>query len=285
MSRSRNLSILLVVAVVATLVSCAAPAPTAAPTQAAAPAQPTSAPPPTPAPPPAAAAPEEPVLVAFGHVGPVSDGGWTMTHDKGRMAVEKAFDGKVKTAMVESLPYSDEASRAIEQFIADGAKMVIMTSEWADFVTKVADKHPEVKFLECGGFRKSPNENYYYVAHWDPTYLIGMTAGLLTKSNKIGFIGSFPVPSVYQAANSLLMGARSVNPDATVQVVLIDSWFDPAKASQAANALMDGGADFVMDIMDETAALQAEEKRGVWGATWNTDQRRAAPTRYVSSVA
>jgi len=286
MIRYRSLSILLLVVLVATLVSCAAPAPTAAPTQApeSAKAEPTAPPPPTTAPEPTKAPAEEPVLVAFGHVGPVSDGGWTMTHDKGRIAVENALDGKVKTTMAESLPYSEEASRAIEQFITDGAKMVIMTSEWADFVTKVADKHPEVKFLEAGGFRKSPNENYYYVAHWDPTYLIGMAAGLLTKSNKLGYIGSFPVPSVYQSANSFLMGARSVNPNATVQVVLIDSWFDPAKASQAANALIDGGADFVMDIMDETAALQAEEKRGVWGATWNTDQRRAAPTRYVSSV-
>jgi basic membrane protein A and related proteins len=288
MNRYRFLSTLLLLALLAALVACAAPAPTAAPTQAPAPAQaePTAAPPPTTAPEPTTApAAAEPVLIAFGHVGPVSDGGWTMTHDKGRVAAETALGGKIKTTMVESMPYSEETSRAIEQFIADGAKMVIMTSEWADFVTKVAEKHPEVKFLECDGHVKSDNESYYYVAHWDPTYLIGMAAGLMTKSNKLGYIGSFPVQSVYSSVNSFLMGARSVNPNATVQVVLIDSWFDPAKASQAANALIDGGADFVMDIMDETAALQVEEKRGVWGATWNTDQRRAAPTKYVSSVA
>jgi basic membrane protein A len=286
MTRYRSLAILLLLALLAALISCAAPAPTAAPTQAVAPtsAPPTAAPPPTTAPEPTAAPAAGETLIGFGYVGPVSDGGWTMTHDNGRKAVEAAFPGQVKTEYVESMPYSDEASRALEQFIADGAKMVIINSEYADFVSNVADKHPDVAFLECDGHRVSDNEIWYYVKHWDPTYLIGMAAGLMTKTNKLGYIGSFPVQSVYSSANSFLMGARSVNPDATVQVVLIDSWFDPAKAAQAANALIDGGADFVMDIMDETAALQVEEKRGVWGATWNTDQRAAAPTKYVSSV-
>jgi basic membrane lipoprotein Med (substrate-binding protein (PBP1-ABC) superfamily) len=114
--------------------------------------------------------------------------------------------------------------------------------------------------------------------------LIGMAAGLMTETNKLGYIGSYPVQSVYASVNSFHLGARSVNPDVETKVVLINSWFDPAKANQAANALIDDGVDFVMDIMDETAALQVEEKRGVWAATWNTDQRAAAPTKYVSSV-
>ncbi|HJW91442.1 MAG TPA: BMP family ABC transporter substrate-binding protein [Anaerolineales bacterium] len=227
---------------------------------------------------------EETILIGFAYVGPVSDMGWTWSHDNARKAVEAAFPGKVRTAYIENMPYSDEASRALEQFIADGAKMIFINSEYADFVTKVADKHPDVVFLECDGHRISNNESWYYVAHWNPTYLIGMAAGLMTKTNKLGYIGSYPVQSVYSSVNSFHLGARSVNPDVETKVVLINSWFDPAKANQAANALIDDGADFVMDIMDETAALQVEEKRGVWGATWNTDQRAAAPTKYVSSV-
>ena len=278
MARSRSLSIAISLILLALLVSCA---PVAAPTATPAPAvaEPTKAPEPTQAP-----AVEDSTFIAFAYVGPVSDGGWTMTHDDARKAVEAAFPGKVRTAFIENMPYSDEASRALEQFISDGAKMVIINSEYADFVSKVADKHPDVAFMECDGHRVSANEAWYYVNHWDPTYLIGMAAGMLTKSNKLGYIGSYPVQSVYASANSFLLGARSVNPDVTLQVVTIDSWFDPAKAAQAANALIDGGADFVMDIMDETAALQVEEKRGVWAATWNTDQRAAAPTKYVSSV-
>jgi len=226
----------------------------------------------------------EPVLIAFAYVGPASDMGWTWTHDEARKAIEQAFPGQVKTAFIENMPYSDEASRALEQFIADGAKMIFINSEYADFVTKVADKHPDVVFLECDGHRISENHIWYYVEHWNPTYLIGMAAGLMTKTNKLGYIGSYPVQSVYASANAFQLGAQSVNPDVQTKVVLINSWFDPAMANQAANALIDDGADFIMDIMDETAALQVEEQRGVWGATWNTDQRAAAPTKYVSSV-
>ncbi len=270
-SRLYKLSILLIL--VSILAACAAPA---APTQAP---EPTKPPEPTKAP-----ETSQPTLIAFAYVGPTSDMGWTWTHDEARKAMEAAFPGKVKTAYIENMPYSDEASRALEQFIADGAKMIFINSEYADFVTKVADKHPDVLFLECDGHRISKNHIWYYVAHWNPTYLIGMAAGLMTKSNKLGYIGSFPVQSVYASVNSFHLGARSVNPKVETKVVLINSWFDPAKANQAANALIDDGADFIMDIMDETAALQVEEKRGVWAATWNTDQRASAPTKYVSSV-
>lgn len=273
MISSRIYKFVVLLILLALAVGCAQPAAT---TQAP---EPTKAPEATQAP-----AASEPALIAFAYVGPVSDMGWTYTHDEARKAMEAAFPGKVKTAFIENMPYSEEASRALEQFVADGAKMIFINSEYADFVTAVADKHPDVYFLECDGHRVSKNEVWYYVAHWNPTYLIGMAAGLMTKTNKLGYIGSYPVQSVYASANSFELGARSVNPNAETKVVLINSWFDPAKANQAANALIDDGADFIMDIMDETAALQVEEKRGVWGATWNTDQRAAAPTKYVSSV-
>ena len=227
--------------------------------------------------------PEE-TLIAFAYVGPISDEGWTWTHDQGRLAVEKAFPGKVKTAFIENMPFSDEASRVLEQFVADGAKMIVINSEYADFVTKVADRHPDVIFLEANGHRLGENHKWFYVHHWSPTYLIGMAAGLMTETNKLGYIGSFPVPAVYASANSFQMGAKSVNPDVTTQVVLIDSWFDPSAAKQAATALIDGGADFLMDIMDEPAVLQTANERGVWSATWNTDMRRFGPEKYVSSV-
>ena len=227
---------------------------------------------------------DDKAFIAFAYVGPVSDEGWTWTHDQGRQAVEKAFPGKVKTAYIENMPYSDQASRILEQFVADGAKMVIINSGYADFVIKVADKYPDVVFLECNGNRLSKNHKWYYVEHWSPAYLIGMAAGMMTKTNKLGFVGSYPVPSVYTDANALQLGAKSVNPKVTTQVVLIDSWFNPSAAKQAAVALINGGVDFVFDIMDEPAVLQYANEKGVWSATWNTDMRRFGPEKYVSSV-
>jgi basic membrane lipoprotein Med (substrate-binding protein (PBP1-ABC) superfamily) len=231
----------------------------------------------------AAPASGEKVKIAFGHVGPVSDEGWTWSHDQGMKAVQKAFPN-VETALVENIPFSEEASRTFEQFVADGAKMVIITSEYADFANKVADAHPEVMFLECDGHRATDNQIWYYVQHWYPAYLIGMAAGLLTKTNQLGYVASFPVQSVYANVNSFHLGARSVNPNISTNVVLINSWFDPAAAKQAGVALVDGKADFLFGIMDEAAYLQVAEERGVWAAMWNTDMRRFGPKAYVSSL-
>jgi basic membrane lipoprotein Med (substrate-binding protein (PBP1-ABC) superfamily) len=93
-----------------------------------------------------------------------------------------------------------------------------------------------------------------------------------------------PVPSVYSGVNAFLMGARSVNPNATMQVILINSWFDPQAAAQAGTALIDNGCDFLFGIMDEAAYLQVAEKRGVPAVMWNTDVRRYGPKSYVSSI-
>ena len=227
---------------------------------------------------------EEKALIGFGYVGPVADEGWTWSHDQGRLYLDEQLGDKVKTVKVENMPYSDETTRLLEQFVADGAKMIVINSQYADFVSKVSDRHPEVAFLECNGGKTTDNKIAYYIKHWDPTYLIGMMAGLLSKTGKLGYVASFPIDSVYTSVNSFTMGARSINPNATCKVVAINSWFDPSKAKQAAEALVSDGCDFLFGIMDEAAYLQVAEKAGIWAAMWNTDIRRFGPNAYVSSV-
>ena len=100
----------------------------------------------------------------------------------------------------------------------------------------VAKRSPKVAFFECDGRNPLDNLGTYYVAHWYPTYVTGVAAGLMSKSGKLGYVGSFPVPSVFSGTNSFLMGARSVNPNATIQVININSWFDPQAATQAGSA-------------------------------------------------
>jgi basic membrane lipoprotein Med (substrate-binding protein (PBP1-ABC) superfamily) len=223
------------------------------------------------------------MVVAFGHVGPISDGGWTTSHHVGKLAVEKAFPG-VKTLEVESVPFSAEAGRIFTQFVRQGAKMVFVTSGYSDLLGDVAKKFPDVAFLECNGDVKTPNHISYYIAHWSPAYLIGMAAGLITKSNQLGYVASFPTTGVKSDVNAFQLGARSVNPQARTQVVAINSWFDPQGAAQAGSALIDKGCDVLFGIMDEAAYLQVAEKRGKWAAMWNTDMRQYGPNAYVSSL-
>jgi basic membrane protein A and related proteins len=226
---------------------------------------------------------EEKAIIAFGHAGPVADEGWTWSHDQGMKAVQAAFP-KLKTVFVESIPYSADATRTFRQFVSQGANMVFATSGYGDFLYDVAKRSPEVAFYECDGRNPLDNLSTYYVAHWYPTYVTGVAAGLMSKSGKLGYVASFPVPSVSSSINAFLTGARSVNPNATLQVIAINSWFDPQAATQAATALIDNGCDLLFGVMDEPGYLQVAEKRGAKAVMWHTDTRRFGPKAYVSSI-
>lgn len=226
---------------------------------------------------------EEDAVIAWGYVGPTSDEGWTYAHDLGRQAVAAAFP-KAKTLYVENVPYSADASRIFRQFAAEGANMIIANSNYGDFIYDVAKRTPEVAFYECDGRSPLDNLGTYYVAHWYPSYIAGVAAGLMSASGKLGYVASFPVPSVYSGTNAFLMGARSVKPEATLQAIVINSWFDPQAAAQAGTALIDNGADVLFGIMDEAAYLQVAEQRGAKAVMWNTDIRRYGPKAYISSI-
>ena len=227
---------------------------------------------------------EEDAIVGFGHVGPVTDEGWTWAHHQGVLAVKEAFPKLKKILEVENVPYSADATRTYRQFVSEGANIIFDTSSTGDFLHQVVKRSPEVAFMECDGRTEMSNLGWYYLAHWYPTYVIGVAAGMLSKTGKLGYVASFPVPSVFTSTNAFLMGARSVNPKATLQAIAINSWFDPQAAAQAGTALIDNGCDFLFGIMDEAAYLQVAEKRGVWAAMWNTDIRRYGPNSYVSSI-
>jgi basic membrane lipoprotein Med (substrate-binding protein (PBP1-ABC) superfamily) len=226
---------------------------------------------------------EEDAVIAFGYVGPVSDEGWTWAHDQGRQAVQEAFP-KARLIVVENIPYSADASRTFRQFIAEGANMIITNSNYGDFMYDVASNAPEVAFLHCDDRRVLDNIGVFYPSHWYSSYVAGVAGGAMSKSGKLGYIASFPVPTSFTGSNAFLMGARSVIPDATMQVIVINSWFDPQASTQAARALIDNGADVLFGIMDEPGYLQVAEQRGAKAVMLNTDSRQHGPNTYVSSV-
>jgi len=223
-------------------------------------------------------------VIGFGHVGPISDEGWTSTHHAGLEAVKKAYPA-AKYIEVQNIPYSADAPRTFRQYVAQKCDIVFLSSQYGDLLHNVTDKAPSnIAWMECNGQGVAPNRDWYYVKHWFPSYITGVAAGLMSKSGKIGYVGSLPVPTVYCGVNAFLMGAQSVNPNATMQVILINSWFDPQAAAQAGTALIDNGCDFLFGVMDEAAYLAVAEKRGVPAVMWNTDVRRYGPKSYVSSI-
>ncbi len=226
---------------------------------------------------------EDKAVIAMGYVGPTSDEGWSFSHRQGLLAVKAAYP-KARYLEVETIPYSADATRTFRQFVAQGANIVFLNSEYGDLLHAVSDKAKGVAWMECDGHSLGPNRGWFYVKHWQPSYVTGVAAGLMSKTGKLGYVGSMPVPTVFSGVNAFLMGARSVRPDATMQVILINSWFDPQAAAQAGTALIDNGCDLLFGVMDEAAYLQVAEKRGVPAVMWNTDVRRYGPKSYVSSI-
>ncbi len=222
------------------------------------------------------------VKVGFAYIGPVTDNGWTFTHDQGRLAVDAALGDKVTTTFVENVLFTAETTQTFERLASEN-QLVIANTEYTDFLSDVAARHLDVAFLEADGHKYTENLYAYYVEHARPNYLLGVAGASLSETGKLGYVGAFPTATAWNDGNPMLLGARTINPDATVQAIMISSFFDPQSATQATNELIQGGVDFVFSVMDEPSFLQVCEKRGVWGASWNLDIREFGPTAYVNT--
>ena len=241
------------------------------------------------APPVAAPAPApkpDPLKVAFIYVGPVGDAGWSYAHDLGRKAVEAKFGDKVKTTFVEKVPEGPDAERVIRDLVAQGNKVVFATSfGYGDAMEKVAKDHPDVLFEHATGYKTAPNLRVYEGRFYEDAYLAGVLAGKMTKTNVLGFVATFPIPEVLRNINAYTLGAQSVNPKVKTKVVWIGSWFDPPKETEAAQSLMNQGADVLLQNTDSTAVLQAAEKNGKYAFGWDSDMSAFAPKAHLASCA
>jgi simple sugar transport system substrate-binding protein len=245
-----------------------------------------------PAPAPAqAAAPAEPAKPAplkagFVYVGPVGDAGWTFAHDLGRLAaIEKVGADKVVTTFVEKVPEGPDAERVIRDLVAQGNKLVFATSfGFMDAMVKVAKDHPDVYFEHATGYKTTDNLRVYEARFYEGAFLAGVLAGSMTKTNVLGFVGSFPIPEVLRNINAYTLGAQSVNPKVKTKVVWVNAWFDPPKETEAAQSLMNGGADVLLQNTDSTAVLQAAERAGKYAFGWDSDMSAFAPKAHLGSV-
>lgn len=250
-----------------------APAPAPAPTAAA----PAAAPAPAPT--------AEPLKIAFAYVGPVGDGGWTFAHDNGRKALEKEFGNKIVTSFVEKVPESADAERVIRDMVGQGNKLIFGTTfGYMEPMLKVAADHKDVKFEHATGYKTAENLRTYDSRTYEGAYMAGVIAGAMTKTNTLGVVGSIPIPEVVRNINSFTLGAQSVNPKVKTKVVWVGDWFNPPKETEAATALINGGADVLMQNTDSSAVLQTAEKMGKRAFGWDSDMTAYGPKAHLGSA-
>jgi simple sugar transport system substrate-binding protein len=221
--------------------------------------------------------------VGFVYVGPVGDHGWTYRHDQGRQAVERELG--VKTTYVESVGEGADAERVIRKLASGGSDIIFTTSfGYMNPTLKVAKQFPNVKFEHATGYKRADNVSTYSGRFYEGRTIIGTIAGHMTKTGKIGYIASFPIPEVVRGINAFTLALRKVNPEATVKVVWVNSWYDPGKEGDAAKALIDQGVDIITQHTDSPAALQVAEQRGVYAFGQASDMSAFAPTAQLTAI-
>lgn len=227
----------------------------------------------------------EPLKIAFAYVGPVGDGGWTFAHDNARKAVEKEFGDKVVTSFVEKVPEAADAERVFRDMAGQGNKLIFGTTfGYMEPMLKTAADLKDVKFEHATGYKQADNLRTYDSRTYEGAYMAGVIAGGMSKTGTIGVVGSIPIPEVIRNINSFTLGAQSVNPKIKTKVVWVNEWFNPPKETEAAQSLMNGGADVLMQNTDSSAVLQTAEKAGKYAFGWDSDMTAYAPKAHLASA-
>ncbi len=226
----------------------------------------------------------EPLKVGFVYVGFVGDFGWTYAHDLGRRDMEANLQDKVKTTFVENVNEGADAERVIRQLALDGNKLIFTTSfGYMNPTIKVAKDFGDVVFEHCAGYKRAANVGTYLGRFEEPRYLTGMIAGKMTKSNIVGFIGAYPIAEVIRGISAFTQGVRLTNPQAKVKVLWVESWYNPAKEKEAAQALVNLGADVLTQHTDSSAVVQFAEEKGIYAFGYNADMSKFGQKAHLTS--
>ncbi len=221
--------------------------------------------------------------VGFVYVSPIGDAGWTYQHDLGRLQVEKETGATTK--YVENVAEGADAERVIREMAKRGDKVIFATSfGYMNYMLKVSKSFPKTAFVHVTGYKLGQNMGLVNARFYEGRYLNGVIAGKMTKTNILGYVAAFPIPEVLQGINAFIKGARSVNPNAELRVIWVNSWYDPGKERQAATTLLSQNADVITHHTDSTAVVQAAEEAGKYAFGYHSDMTRYGPNAHLTAT-
>ena len=227
---------------------------------------------------------EDPTKVGFVYVGPISDHGWSTQHDRGRQYLENELGDAVETSFVATVPES-EVERVISQMVATGHDLIFTTSfGYMNPTLAVANRSPNTKFEHVTGYKTAENMSNYSARFYEGRYISGTLAGRMTETNTIGYIATYAIPTVIRGINSAYLAAKAVNPDVEFKIIWVNTWYDPGKEADAAKALIDQGADVILQHTDSPAPGQVAQERGVYAVGQASDQTQFAPEALLTSI-
>lgn len=226
--------------------------------------------------------------VGFIYVGSKDDFGYNQAAYEAAQAMGEATGVEVINA--ENVPETvEDAVPVLEDMVSQGAGVLFATS-YGHFeaAVEVAKAHPEVCVVHQGQFESSldaPLDNFgtYFSSVFEPVYLAGIAAAEVSETGVMGYVYAFPIPQTLENINAFALGAQSVNPDAKVIAVSTASWCDPGKQAQAAQTLLDQGADVLTQHQDCTKTIiEAAEAAGAFSVGYHYDASSLAPEGWVT---
>ncbi len=221
--------------------------------------------------------------VGFVYVTPVADVGWTYQHNQGRLQLQKELN--VSTHFVENVAEGVDAERVIREMAMRGDKVIFGTSfGYMNPMLKVSKQFPDTAFVHVSGYKQGKNMGLVNARYYEARYLTGVIAGKMTQSNKLGYVAAFPIPEVLQGINAFILGARSVNPKAELNIIWVNSWYDPGKERAAALTLISHGADVLTHHTDSASVVQAAEDKGAYSFGYHSDMSKYGPNTHLTAA-
>jgi basic membrane protein A len=227
--------------------------------------------------------------IGFIMVGPKDDFGYNQAVYEASENLKKEYpDLDILTA--ENVPEDDTAVATMEQMIDRGAKIIFATSYGhLDAAKTIAEKYPDVVVVQQGNTLAdediTDNIGTYFGTVYEPMYLAGIAAGAATKTGKLGYVYAFPIPQTIANINAFERGAQTVRPDVETITVSTSSWCDPAAQREAANSLIEQGADVLTQHQDCTkTVIDAAEAAGVYTVGYHADASSLAPKGWLTGA-
>ncbi|MCC5973188.1 MAG: BMP family ABC transporter substrate-binding protein [Rubellimicrobium sp.] len=217
---------------------------------------------------------------------PIADVGWSHALMAGVNTVKEAYGEGLEVTVLENIMEGPDADRIANNLVAEGNKVLLLGSfGYQNGGIQIARRNPDVSIIHASGFMVEPNFAPFTAKYWQGTYLMGMAAAALTKTKVLGCVGAFAIPELITSINAFMLGARSVDPEITMRVVWVNSWFNPASEQDATRALISQDCDVIFsNAQDTPSVISVAEEAGVYVYNLNSSMASYAPTKYLGVV-
>jgi basic membrane protein A len=196
--------------------------------------------------------------------------------------VDDEFDW-VETTIQESVAPAD--AYQIMSGLADEEYDVIFGCAFGymDTMKELSKEYSDIAWEHTSGFEYGDNLGLYFGRQYQTRYLVGIAAGMLDDVEQIGYVGAHPIPEVIRGINAMALGARSVDENVTIKTRFTNTWYDPPLESDAAQSLIDEGADLMAQHQDSPSALRTAADNDIWATGYQAPMGQHAGENYLTS--